>query len=139
MRRLRRCKNAAGPDVSDFKQARETVLIVEDDPHLRMLAVDMVEDAGYAALEAAHALDAIAILETRLDIRLVFSDVDMPGGMDGVRLAAMIRDRWPPIHIILTSGFFIPTQTDLPADTLFFRKPYRAEEVIAAMRRFANP
>ena len=119
----------------DVQNVRETVLIVEDDPHLRMLAVDMVEDAGYEALEAAHALDAIAILETRFDIHLVFSDVDMPGGMDGVRLAALIRDRWPPIHIILTSGFFDATHADLPADTMFFRKPYSADEVVAAMRR----
>ena len=71
-----------------------------------MAAVAMVEHAGFEAVAAANAAQAIEILESRLDIRIVFSDISMPEGIDGVRLAATIRNRWPPIEIILTSGFF---------------------------------
>jgi CheY-like chemotaxis protein len=116
---------------------RPVVLIVEDDPLLRLTAVDMVEDAGFEAIEAADATQAVAILEKRLDIRVVFTDIDMPRGIDGMKLAALVRDRWPPIEIILTSGYFAPKPADLPARCLFFSKPYRENEVLAAMRKFA--
>lgn len=86
-------------------ERRKVVLVVEDEPILRMTAVDMVEDAGFEAVEAADATEAIRILERRLDIRIVFTDIDMPRGIDGMKLAALIRDRWPPIEIILTSVF----------------------------------
>jgi CheY-like chemotaxis protein len=114
---------------------RTVVLVVEDEPILRMMAVDMVEDAGFEAIEAADAIEAIDILEARPDIRLVFTDIDMPRGMDGIRLAAAIRDRWPPIKIILTSGKYSGDQTGLPTPTSFFSKPYLKERVVAEMRR----
>jgi CheY-like chemotaxis protein len=116
---------------------RPAILVVEDDPLLRLTAVDMVEDAGFEAIEATDASQAVAILEKRLDIRVVFSDIDMPRGLDGMKLAALVRDRWPPIEIILTSGYFVPKPADLPARCLFFPKPYRENEVVAAMRKFA--
>jgi CheY-like chemotaxis protein len=80
------------------------VLVVEDEPLLRLMAVTMVENAGFAPIEAANADQAVRILESRTDIRIVFTDIDMPGSMDGMKLAACIRDRWPPVEIILTSG-----------------------------------
>jgi CheY-like chemotaxis protein len=113
------------------------ILVVEDEPLLRMAAVDMVESAGFEALEAADATEAVTILEQRLDIRIVFTDIDMPRGIDGVRLAALVRDRWPPIHLILTSGFRKPSQASLPAESAFFPKPYKENEVIETMRRMA--
>ena len=113
------------------------VLVVEDEPLLRMAAVDMIEAAGFETLEAADATQAVEILESRLDVRIVFTDIDMPRGMDGMRLAAVIRDRWPPIHIILTSGQLTPPATHLPADSVFFSKPYREADVVATMRRMA--
>lgn len=116
---------------------RPVVLVVEDEPLLRMDAVDMIEEAGFEAVEAANADQAIAILESRTDIRIVFTDIDMPGGMDGMRMAAAIRDRWPPIHIILTSGWTVPDQNSLPADSAFFPKPYVAEKVVATLHRMA--
>ncbi len=85
------------------------VLVVEDEPILRMMAVDLVERAGFEAVEAAGSNDAIRILETRPDIRVVFTDIDMPGGLDGMKLAAAIRDRWPPIELIITSGKHKPS------------------------------
>jgi CheY-like chemotaxis protein len=114
---------------------RMVVLVVEDEPVLRMMAIDMVEDAGFEAVEAADAIEAIGILEARPDIRLVFTDIDMPRGMDGIRLAAAIRDRWPPIKIILTSGKYSEDQAGLPTPTSFFPKPYLKERVVAEMRR----
>lgn len=119
--------------------AKPIVLVVEDEPILRMMAVDMVEDAGMEPVEASDATEAIRILEARADIRIVFTDVDMPRGMDGVRLAALIRDRWPPIDIIITSGKLNVATSLLPPRSVFFSKPYRQSEVIALMQSMAEP
>lgn len=113
------------------------VLVVEDEPLLRLFAAQVVEDAGYEPLEAANAAEAIAILESRPDIRIVFTDIDMPGGLDGIKLAACIRDRWPPIKIIMTSGKPLPPRTVMPAETVFFSKPYRQDRVIASLHSLA--
>ena len=102
-----------------------------------MAAVTMVDHAGFEALEAANATQAIKILESRMDVRVVFSDIDMPQGIDGVKLATIIRDRWPEIDIILTSGFVEPSRVALPTRGLFFSKPYDEQQVISAIRRFA--
>jgi CheY-like chemotaxis protein len=117
--------------------AQQVVLVVEDEPLLRMAAVDMIEAAGFIVVEASDATQAVEILEKRLDIRIVFTDIDMPRGMDGMKLAALVRDRWPPIHIIITSGHVTPPAANLPADSVFFSKPYREGEVVAAIRRMA--
>lgn len=100
------------------------ILIVEDEALLRMLAVDLVEEAGFLALEAANSTEAILLLETDADIRIVMTDIDMPGGVDGLKLAAIVRDRWPPISIIVVSGKQRPTASELPAGGIFFSKPY---------------
>lgn len=117
---------------------RNIVLVVEDDPLLRLAAVDMLEDAGFETVEAADAFAAVAILESRTDVRLVFSDVAMPRGMTGLTLAAMIRDRWPPIEIVLTSGVKDLDASTLPARCVFYAKPYRPEQVIGSLREFAR-
>ncbi|QLH73009.1 response regulator [Rhodopseudomonas palustris] len=122
---------------TDETNTRLIVLVVEDEPLLRMTAVDMVEEAGFTALEAADATEAIRILESRFDIRIVFTDIDMPRGIDGIRLAAVIRHRWPPIDIIVTSGHVDAGEVDLPARCKFLPKPYDERLVIAAMRSFA--
>ena len=116
---------------------RPVILVVEDEPLLRLNAVDMVEEAGFEAVEAADATEAVAILEKRLDIRIIFTDIDMPRGIDGVKLAALVRDRWPPIEIIVTSGHIAPRQQDLPARALFFAKPFKEKEVVEAMWKLA--
>ncbi|WP_280141446.1 MULTISPECIES: response regulator [unclassified Beijerinckia] len=112
------------------------VLVVEDEPLQRMMAVDMVEEAGFAAVEAVDASEAERILESRSGIRLVFSDIDMPHGIDGMQLAARVRDRWPSIHIILTSGHVLRRDVVMPSGTIFFPKPYRPADVVAQIRRF---
>lgn len=117
--------------------AQRTVLVVEDEPILRMAAVDMLEDAGFDVVEAADATEAVAILEKRTDIRVVFTDIDMPRGVDGLKLAALVRHRWPPIKIIVTSGHVVPPESAMPAGSLFFAKPYRHADVVGAVRRFS--
>jgi CheY-like chemotaxis protein len=118
--------------------ARPVVLIVEDEALLRMHAAALIEAAGFDPVEASNADDAIAILEARRDIRIVFTDIEMPGSMDGLKLSRAIRDRWPPIEITLTSGKRHPPADDLPARGQFFPKPYNPAALIAAITNFAN-
>ena len=99
------------------------VLIVEDEMILRMRAVDIVEDAGFNPVEAVNADQAISILESRSDISLLFTDIQMPGSMDGLMLAHAVHDRWPTIKIILVSGQMKPSDAERPADSRFFGKP----------------
>jgi len=110
------------------------VLVVEDEMLLRMRAVDMVEDAGYIPVEAADADQAVAILESRSDIALMFTDIQMPGSMDGLGLAHSVHERWPPIKIIMVSGQLKLANTDIPTDSRFFEKPFEAGEMIAEMQ-----
>lgn len=114
------------------------VLVVEDDFLSRLHAVNLVEDAGYIAIEASNADEAITILEARKDIRIVFTDINMPGSMDGLKLAHAIRKRWPPIELILTSGHFDLSDTDIPERGRFFPKPYVDKEIVSALHRFGG-
>jgi CheY-like chemotaxis protein len=107
------------------------ILIVEDEALIRMNAVHIVEDAGYVALEASNADDAIAILKRRGDIGAAFTDVNMSGSSSGLKLAHAIRDRWPPIYLIVTSG--VPAEQELPTGAQFVRKPYENARVIALL------
>ena len=114
--------------------ARPVVLIVEDEFLVHLDAVDMIRAAGFDVVEAENADQAILILEERLDITVVFTDVQMPGSMDGLKLAAAVRDRWPPIRIIATSGLAKVTSDDLPAGSRFLPKPYSAPEIVGTLR-----
>jgi DNA-binding NtrC family response regulator len=110
------------------------VLVVEDEMMLRMCAVDMVVDAGYTPLEALDAAEALAILESRSDVALMCTDIQMPGQMDGMGLAHVVHERWPTIGIIVVSGQLNLPHLDLPPRSRFFGKPLNAGEVIAEMR-----
>ena len=114
------------------------VLVVEDELLSRIHAVNLIEDAGYEAIEASNADQAIKILEERKDIRIVFTDINMPGSMDGLKLSRAIRKRWPPIELILTSGHFMVSNGDLPERGRFLPKPYADEQLIGALRHFAG-
>ena len=118
--------------------SKPLVMIVEDEPLLRLHAVSLIEDAGFETVSAASADEAIALLETNGHIRIVFSDIDLPGGMDGMRLAAAIRDRWPPVELILTSGHIKVAHADLPARGHFFSKPYDAVQLIDTLNSFGG-
>jgi CheY-like chemotaxis protein len=112
---------------------RPIVLVVEDEPLLRMNAVDIIEDAGFEVLEAGSADDAIAILETRDDVRVVFTDIQIPGSMDGLKLARAVRGRWPPIKIVTTSGRVHVTASDMPDGGRFLPKPYTSAQITAVL------
>lgn len=121
--------------VLDHSVVPAVILVVEDEMLLRMRAVDMVEDAGYTSIEAVDADEAVAILESRSDIALLLTDIQMPGSMDGLKLAHTVHERWPPIRIILVSGQLKLANIDIPADSLFFGKPIEAGEMIAQMQK----
>ena len=110
------------------------VLVVEDEMVLRMRAVDIVEDAGFTAVEAVNADEALSILEKRSDIALLFSDIQMPGSMDGLKLAYAVHARWPSIKIILVSGQIKLSDADKPANSLFFGKPLVVKQMIAELQ-----
>lgn len=109
------------------------VLIVDDEPIIRMDLADMVCDAGYEVLEANDADEAVRLLEAHAAIRILVTDIEMPGSMDGLKLAAAVRERWPPVVIIVTSGRIQPATTELPSATLFLGKPYNTAAMSAAL------
>src|SRR6195256_1713422 len=117
---------------------RPVVLIVEDEFLLRLDPVDMVAAAGFQVVEAANADEAIEILEARWDITVVFTDIQMPGSMDGLKLARAVRGRWPPIKIVATSGHLDVSETDLPEGGRFLRKPYSPVEVTGLLRELTG-
>ena len=117
---------------------RPVVLIVEDEFLLRMEAVDMIASAGFEAIEAANADAAIEILEARRDIAVVFTDIQMPGSMDGLKLARAVRGRWPPIKIVATSGHVHVAETDLPEGGRFVPKPYSPTQVTGMLREMTG-
>lgn len=114
------------------------ILVVEDEPLLRMDMSDHLSDQGFHVFEAGDADQAIATLENNLDIRLIITDIDMPGSMDGLRLAEAVRDRWPPVKIIVVSGHRMVEITDLPDGSMFFSKPYSPAHIIASMRELLS-
>ena len=117
---------------------RPVVLIVEDEFLIRMDAVHMITAAGFDVVEAEHADEAIFILERRFDITVVFTDVQMPGSMDGLKLAAAIRGRWPPIRIVATSGLAQIDKDDLPSGSHFLPKPYNASQIVGVLRELTQ-
>lgn len=108
----------------------DVALVVEDEPLVRTLAAEILMDAGYRVFEACNASEAMEILSERSDVHIVVTDIEMPGTMDGVALAATIHDRWPGIVTVVNSGRVKPDAGSLPAGTGFIAKPYRAEELV---------
>ena len=121
-------------DTGDVPTRQTAVLVVEDEPLLRLSIVAELEDHGFLVFEASSADEAIQTIERNPHIRLVFTDIDMPGTMDGLRLASFVRDRWPPIKIIVTSGHHVPDSSLLPDATPFMGKPYDYGEVVSTIR-----
>ena len=119
-----------------MRSSPETVLVVEDEPLLRLLAADLLEDAGYTTLSASCAAEAVAILESRGSVDAVFSDIEMPGAMNGLSLAQHIRQHWPSVAVLLVSGRLAPMLTQ-DRRTGFLHKPYSQSEVVEALHRLA--
>jgi len=113
----------------------QTILTVEDEILISEYLGDVLREAGYEVVATSNADDAIAILESRDDIRLIITDINMPGSMDGLKLASAVRGRWPPVKIIVTTGQRRPTEKEMPTGSLFLSKPYLPELVINAVQR----
>lgn len=121
-----------------MNKGKAVVLVVEDSTIIRIGALDLVRSAGYEALEACNADEAIRVLESRDDVDLVFTDVQMPGTMDGIKLSHYIRNRWPPVKLIVASGNTILEESSLPEGSRFFAKPYNEHSITAAMARLLS-
>ena len=121
-----------------YRPKNAIVLVVEDNPVLLLNSVALIEDAGFEVLEACNADEAITILERRTDIAIVFTDIEMPGSMDGLRLAQAVRDRWPPVHLVIASGRHTPEPEEMPAGSRFFSKPFNGGELVATLREMAE-
>ena len=111
---------------------------MEDQPIIRFAAVDFLNSAGFEVLEARDADDAIRILDAHVDVSLVFTDVEMPGSMDGIRLTHYIRGRWPKVYFIVASGRRIVEEHQLPHGSKFFPKPYDESSIVSEMKRMLN-
>jgi two-component system, response regulator PdtaR len=112
------------------------ILTVEDEFLISEYLRAILEGGGHRVIATFDADEAIEVLERVRDIRLVITDINMPGSMDGLRLAAAIRNRWPPSHWIVVTGFTPPNKRQLPSDSLFVPKPYAAAEILSAVRHF---
>ena len=111
-----------------------TVLVVEDEFLIRSHAMDVIEEVGDIAVSAANADAALQILSHRSDIDVVFTDINMPGTMDGLQLAHEIHNRWPSIRLILTSGKTEPKDEEMSGDGRFIRKPYLRQDLSDALK-----
>ena len=120
------------------KIKRPVVLVVEDEFLLRMNAVQLIEESGFDVVEVGNADEAIAILEARPDIHIVFTDIQMPGSMDGLKLARFVRSRWPPIKIVATSGHHKILEGDLPDGGVFLPKPYTYDKIAAVLKQLIS-
>ncbi len=115
------------------------VLVVEDEILVRVTALAIIEESGFEAIGVSSAEEAIRALETRSDIQAVFTDVQMPGQMDGLKLAWVIRDRWPPMPLVVTSGKTRLVETDLPNGARFIPKPYLPLQIETTLRELLKP
>jgi two-component system, response regulator PdtaR len=119
----------AGVKATESDKARDLVLVVEDEALIRMDSADLIRDLGFEVIEAVDADHAVCLLESVPGITVVFTDVQMPGSMDGLLLAAVVRDRWPPIALLVTSGKTRPASSDMPTGARFISKPYSTLEL----------
>ena len=124
--------------MAQYGKKRPVVLVVEDEFLIRINTVHMVLAAGFDVLEAENADEAIVILERRSDISVVFTDIHMPGSMDGLKLAGAVRGRWPPIKIVATSGLLKIVKDDLPSGTRFLPKPYSPSQIAETLRELTG-
>ena len=126
-----RCSKSPSPDCG-----MRSILIVEDEVLTSEYLEFVLQEAGYEAIPAASADEAIAVLEHRADVDLVVTDINLPGGLNGLQLAALVRDRWPTINIIVVTGYSAPRSEDIPSGSLFVPKPYSAQKMIEAVHHF---
>ena len=114
--------------------SRAVVLLVEDEPLVRMVGADLLEEAGFEVVEAANGDEALLVLEARPDVRVLFTDINMPGSLDGLELAQVVHERWPEVGLLVTSGRFNLRSDDIPNNGQFVAKPYEPAAVVRKLR-----
>ena len=119
--------------------SKSLVLVVDDEALVRFVAADVLEDGGFAVAEAANAEDAMRVMEARSDVRLLFTDIQMPGPFDGLELARRVCERWPHVRLVLTSGRLRPDASDMPEYGCFLAKPYRDRDLLARVTELIGP
>jgi CheY-like chemotaxis protein len=122
------------PSVSDTSRPPPSILIVEDEAFVRVLGAGMLTHAGFRVIEAADSDEALELLEADADVQLLFTDVNLPGSIDGVAFARQVHERWPRVGIIMVSGQASPHPSDLPDGCRFHRKPYDEAAVVMHAR-----
>jgi DNA-binding NtrC family response regulator len=117
----------------------QAVLIVEDEPITRMVAADAIADIGIRTREAQDAGEALELLGTHSDVGLLFTDIDLPGEMNGLGLAAQVHRDYPEVELVVTSGATIVRDSDLPDDGTFLPKPYRTTRLVEIVKQKLDP
>lgn len=117
-----------------MSEADLTILVVDDEPIIRMTLADALEEAGYKVLEASNVLEAVATIGRVTDICAIVTDIDMPGGLSGIDLLQMVNNCQTQIPVIVTSGGHALDTLNLPENTRFFSKPYNLEDIVLALR-----
>jgi CheY-like chemotaxis protein len=115
------------------------ILVVEDEPLVRLFLTDFLDEAGFKVFEAVNGDEAMTILQARPDIQVIISDIEMPGSMSGLELARAVHERWPGIGIVMTSGQARPGPDDLSEKVAFLAKPYLPDTVITLIEQMATP
>ncbi len=122
------------------KSPLQIVVVAEDDELIRMAVVDALNDAGFAVVEAGHAADALAILAREADsVQALFTDIHMPGSMDGLELGHHVQSHWPWIAVLVASGKARPSPSDMPTGSRFVEKPYRLSDVVGHLNAMVSP
>jgi CheY-like chemotaxis protein len=119
------------PFMSTTQSNRKAILVVEDDLLVRGVLVELLIEEGFTVIEADSTTEALRLLESAPDeVRLIFTDIQMPGAIDGLGLVRLVRHRWPEISSIVSSGRIRPRQEDMPEEVRFIPKPWRAAEML---------
>ncbi|WP_322883784.1 response regulator [Microvirga lotononidis] len=125
--------------MNNYSDDTPVVLLVEDELLVRMAAAEDLQDAGFHVLEAANADVALAVLEAcSHDVQVLFTDIDMPGTMNGLDLAENVQQRWPHISLLISSAYHKPLPEQIPDDGRFVPKPYSSEDVVKHIRELVT-
>jgi two-component system, response regulator PdtaR len=118
-------------EASETSARPVVVVVTEDEALVRMIAVEVLNDEGFVTIEAEHAAAALNICKLRADeVDVLFTDIRMPGSMDGLELAHCVRERWPRISLVIVSGNLFVNLDELPAGSRFLAKPYDMQRVV---------
>ncbi|SCY04047.1 response regulator [Microvirga guangxiensis] len=119
-------------------ELQSTILLVEDEPLIRLFVAELLEDSGFKVVEAANATEALVLLEAGLEVDVLLTDVDMPNGCNGFELAHKVHEAWPSAEILIMSGRQWPAQGDLPQGAAFLAKPCPNEVIVSHVHAAAK-